>query len=615
MASATPVEDDRRPLVDEEEEGSTSQALSETRSQGLGEAAQPGEIELRVVDAAGVGEECAETQVQLLPAGLGGASRRIALRADATDGPDALQHSRAASRSRRPRWLPSRLFNTPLDCSWWEPSAATPPFYAIDSTPPWTLSVFMGLQHALAMAAGIVSIPIVISGADAFQLPTPDTQYLISVGLLLSGLSSLIQVHRFELPAGKFLGTGMISISGTSFTFVPIAQAAAKLIMQEDSMDACAQDSDCLLPWADSAGAAIPGVSNIGQCNLTSGRCRRAGGDALGAFLGTSMVCCFLQIALSLVPARVLRSAFPSCVTGVCVTLIGAGLTGTAFKYWFGGPACSTSSSSRIVPVHRGADCSHEQCAARTYPSHSPCMQDRAGSVAAWTPVEEGEGPWQVCEGYGGALKTTCRYKSAWYDAAARLTRGDVTECLLTKANAASGALPAATNPSPPGGELGTRIELGVRVDYLVSRMRASALKQQLQGCLREDRRMRPAALAIGHRGACLQFPEHTAESYRAAALQGAATIECDVAVTADGELVCRHSQCDLHTSTDILLLPSLAAKCSQSWRPYDATTGELATARCCTSDITLSEFKQLCGKMDGVNVKARTPAEYVAGM
>ena len=57
----------------------------------------------------------------------------------------------------------------------------------------------MGLQHALAMAAGIVSIPIVVSGADAFQLPTPDTQYLISVGLLLSGLSSLIQVHRFEL--------------------------------------------------------------------------------------------------------------------------------------------------------------------------------------------------------------------------------------------------------------------------------------------------------------------------------------------------------------------------------------------------------------------------------
>jgi xanthine/uracil permease len=83
-----------------------------------------------------------------------------------------------------------------------------PPFYPIDSTPPWAMSIFMGLQHALAMAAGIVSIPIVISGATAFQLPTPDTQYLISVGLIMSGLSSLMQVHRFKLPNGKFLGTG-----------------------------------------------------------------------------------------------------------------------------------------------------------------------------------------------------------------------------------------------------------------------------------------------------------------------------------------------------------------------------------------------------------------------
>ena len=134
-----------------------------------------------------------------------------------------------------------------------------PPFYPIDSTPPWTLSALMGLQHALAMAAGIVSIPIIISGPDAFRLPTPDIQYLISVSLIMSGLSSLVQVHRFQLPGGKFLGTGMISIAGTSFTFVPIAQAAARLIMREDSHRACQRDADCAMAWA-SNGVSLPGI-------------------------------------------------------------------------------------------------------------------------------------------------------------------------------------------------------------------------------------------------------------------------------------------------------------------------------------------------------------------
>lgn len=46
-----------------------------------------------------------------------------------------------------------------------------------------------------------------------------------------------------------------------------------------------------------------------------------------------------------------------------------------------------------------------------------------------------------------------------------------------------------------------------------------------------------------GHRGACMQFPEHTKESYIAAMEMGAGIVECDVAVTKDGELVCRHAQ------------------------------------------------------------------------
>ncbi|WP_239649912.1 glycerophosphodiester phosphodiesterase family protein [Methylocucumis oryzae] len=57
-----------------------------------------------------------------------------------------------------------------------------------------------------------------------------------------------------------------------------------------------------------------------------------------------------------------------------------------------------------------------------------------------------------------------------------------------------------------------------------------------------------------------MQFPEHTEQSYKAGAKMGAGILECDVTFTKDKELVCRHSQCDLHTTTNILAT-DLAAK------------------------------------------------------
>ena len=116
---------------------------------------------------------------------------------------------------------------------------------------------------------------------------------------------------------------------------------------------------------------------------------------------------------------------------------------------------------------------------------------------------------------------------------------------------------------------------------------------------------------SIGHRGAPLQFPEHTRESYLAAAKMGAGILECDVTFTKDRQLVCRHSQCDLHTTTNILATP-LAAQCSQPFQP--ATAEGPASARCCTSDITLAEFKTLCGKMDAADRSATTVEAYLGG-
>ena len=160
-----------------------------------------------------------------------------------------------------------------------------------------------------------------------------------------------------------------------------------------------------------------------------------------------------------------------------------------------------------------------------------------------------------------------------------------------------------------------TKAQLGTRPFYLVNDMDESKLKKALKQC--ENGPFYTSDFSIGHRGAPLQFPEHTKESYMAAAEMGAGILECDVTFTKDRELVCRHSQCDLHTTTNILAIPELAAKCSEPFTPavFDELTGDRlvdAKAKCCTSDITLKEFKHLKGKMDAAHINATTVEEYM---
>ena len=153
--------------------------------------------------------------------------------------------------------------------------------------------------------------------------------------------------------------------------------------------------------------------------------------------------------------------------------------------------------------------------------------------------------------------------------------------------------------------------QIGPRPFYLVDKMKDGPLKTELSQCTGPFHK---TDFSFGHRGAALQFPEHSRESYLAAARMGAGVIECDVTFTRDRQLVCRHSQCDLHTTTNILSVPALAAKCSQPFAPANPAIGKKASAKCCTSDITLAEFKMLSAKMDGFNPDATTPADYQNG-
>lgn len=144
-------------------------------------------------------------------------------------------------------------------------------------------------------------------------------------------------------------------------------------------------------------------------------------------------------------------------------------------------------------------------------------------------------------------------------------------------------------------------VQLGPRPGYLVDRMADSPLKDRLAAC---QGPFTPSTFSVAHRGAPLMFPEHTEESYRAAARMGAGVQECDVTFTKDLQLVCRHAQDDLHATTNILLT-DLAAKCT---RPFVPGQG----AECRTSDLTLDEFLSLTAKMDASDKTARTVEAYV---
>ncbi|MEZ8691225.1 glycerophosphodiester phosphodiesterase family protein [Vibrio splendidus] len=153
---------------------------------------------------------------------------------------------------------------------------------------------------------------------------------------------------------------------------------------------------------------------------------------------------------------------------------------------------------------------------------------------------------------------------------------------------------------------------LGPRPLFLVNNMDESPLKTKLLSC--SEGPFHRSDFSIGHREAAMQFPEHTKESYLAAIQMGAGVVECDVTFTKDKALVCRHSQSDLHTTTDVLAHPDLAKKCSTPFTPANPATGEDAQVECRTSDFTLAEFKTLKGKMDGANPKATTVEEYMNG-
>lgn len=160
------------------------------------------------------------------------------------------------------------------------------------------------------------------------------------------------------------------------------------------------------------------------------------------------------------------------------------------------------------------------------------------------------------------------------------------------------------------GHATGPAVDYGPRPAYLIDKLPEGELKSKLQSC--EGQTPKRSDFSVGHRGAPLMFPEHTVEANVAAARMGAGILECDVTFTSDLQLVCRHAQNDLHTTTNILV-SDLADKCTT---PFSPASGDAkASAECRASDLTLAEFRTLTPKMDAADASATTPEAYQGGI
>ncbi|KAF2403395.1 Xanthine/uracil permease [Trichodelitschia bisporula] len=187
------------------------------------------------------------------------------------------------------------------------------PFFGLNDKMPVLLALLLGFQHALAMLAGVITPPIILSGSAGANLTAGQQQYLVSTSLIVCGILSSIQITRFHIyKTPYYIGTGLISVVGTSFATIPVATGA---FAQMYASGMCPMDGDTKLPCP----------------------------KGYGAILGTQCCAALLEILMSFTPPKTLKKIFPPLVTGPTVMLIGLNLIKSGFSNWAGGTNnCST---------------------------------------------------------------------------------------------------------------------------------------------------------------------------------------------------------------------------------------------------------------------------------
>lgn len=161
--------------------------------------------------------------------------------------------------------------------------------YGLDARPPVRESIFAALQHVFASFVGIITPALIISGA--LGLEPADSAYLVSMSLFVSGVATFIQAKKIGP-----VGSGLLSIQGTSFAFIgPII----------------------------AAGTGVTAAGGTPQA-------------ALGTIFGLCLVGCVIEIVFSRFIEFASKVVTP-LVTGIVVTLIGLTLVNVGITSMGGG--------------------------------------------------------------------------------------------------------------------------------------------------------------------------------------------------------------------------------------------------------------------------------------
>ncbi|KAJ5081317.1 hypothetical protein NUU61_009581 [Penicillium alfredii] len=194
------------------------------------------------------------------------------------------------------------------------------PFFGLEDRVPVVLALLLGLQHALAMLAGVISPPIMLGGSSGVNFDAERYQYLVSTSLIVSGILSAVQMFRVRVWGTKYwIGTGLLSVVGTSFSTITVATGAFSQMYKSGYCPVDANNNPLPCP------------------------------RGYGALLGTSCLCSLLEIGLSFMSSRILSRVFPPLVTGPTVLLIGASLIKSAMQDWAGGSSCGTNPAERAL--------------------------------------------------------------------------------------------------------------------------------------------------------------------------------------------------------------------------------------------------------------------------
>lgn len=210
-----------------------------------------------------------------------------------------------------------------------------------DDKLPLSLSLSFGLQHMLAMCVGIATSGGMLHANEACWSFRYDSQlcsnqsFLVSCSWLASGLLTILQVFRMKIIGTPFsLGTGLVSVMGTSFTFLPMGQAMITAYLEDAKATG---DPRCL-----------PNMPYKGSSTLVTD-CQGVGVEAYGKFLGTAAVASIFEIVIAIFFTRkfVREKMFPPVVVGMAVLMIGGALISGGMKYFGGGVFCAQNMLSR----------------------------------------------------------------------------------------------------------------------------------------------------------------------------------------------------------------------------------------------------------------------------